>query len=184
MTEIESTQAPSTQETTGITPTEGMIQSLIPHYIEGDRKAQYLGYLIAGFSKHESVKLTGLHPKTLERWTNGDPDFVEFVSKIPEVRESLGNKLLDIEFTRNFKLILSKDFKVLYKDAVKVPLTLAEEEYLMTIRKFYTPQHLIYLRQLLAGGDKAEEAFDYTKAVLEIRLSKETISGKIPKADR
>jgi len=158
---------------TGLTKTEGMVQSLIPHFLEGDRRAAYLGYLIAGFSRIEAKRLTGIHDKTLTRWTQGDPDFVEFVSKIPDVRQKLSNQLLDIEYTRNFKLVLSKDFKVLYKDATGKLLTEQEQQYLQSIRKFYTPQHLVLLRQLLSGKDDTGEAFDFTRTVLEIRLSKE-----------
>jgi len=166
------------QEVTGLSPTEGMVQSLVSHYIEGDLKATYLGYLVAGFSRIESKRLTGIHDKTLTRWTQGDPAFVEFVSKIPDVREKLSNQLLDIEYTRNFKLVLSKDFKVLYKDAMGKPLTEPEQQYLQAIRKFYTPQHLLMLRQLLSGKDGSGEAFDFTKSVLEIRLSRETGSKR------
>ena len=166
------------QEVTGLSPTEGMVQSLVSHYIEGDLKATYLGYLVAGFSRIESKRLTGIHDKTLTRWTQGDPAFVEFVSKIPDVREKLSNQLLDIEYTRNFKLVLSKDFKVLYKDAMGKLLTEPEQQYLQAIRKFYTPQHLFILRQLLSGKGGSGEAFDFTKSVLEIRLSKETGSKR------
>jgi len=161
------------QDQTGVSPTEGMIQSMVSHYIDGDNKATYLGYLVAGFSKIEAKRLTGIHDKTLTRWQQGDPDFVEFVSKIPDVREKLSNQLLDIEYTRNFKLVLSKDFKVLYKDAVGKPLSESEAQYLQSIRKFYTAQHLIMLRQLLSGKDETGEAFDFTKSILEIRLTRE-----------
>lgn len=161
-----------TKEETGITATEGMVQSLIPHYLEGDRKAAFLGYLVAGFSKHEAVKLTGIHKKTLTRWYQ-DSDFVSFLDQLPDVRQKLSDQLLDIEYTRNFKLILAKDFQVLYKDATEQPLTMSEMEYLRNIRKFYTPQHLVMLRQLLGGKDESGEAFDFTKTVLEIRLSQE-----------
>lgn len=167
------------EKQTGLTTTEGMVQALLPHYMEGDKKATYLGYLVAGFSKHEAVKLADIHKKTVTRWTQGDPDFVDFVNKLPEVRKELGDQLLDIEFTRNFRLVLAKDFKILYKDATGKLLSDQENNYLQTIRKFYTPQHLVALRQLLVGGDGAEQAFDWTKAVLEIRLSREEFHGKI-----
>jgi hypothetical protein len=167
------------QEVTGVSPTEGMVQSLVSHFIEGDNKATYLGYLIAGFSKIEAKRLTGIHDKTLTRWQQGDPDFVEFIAKIPDVRERLSNQLLDIEYTRNFKLVLSKDFKVLYKDATGKPLSEQEGQYLQSIRKFYTAQHLIMLRQLLSGKDESGDAFDFTKSVLEIRLSRETGRARV-----
>ena len=168
-----------TTEQTGVSPTEGMVQSFIPSFIEGVKKATYLGYLIAGFSRIEAKRLTGIHDKTLTRWTQGDPDFVAFLEKIPSVRKDLSNQLIDLEYTRNFKLVLAKDFRVLYKDAIKEPLTDQEQSYLNTIRKFYTPQHLGMLRQLLAGNVAVkEDALDWTKTVLEIRLSKEESHGK------
>jgi len=54
------------------------------------------------------------------------------------------------------------------------PLSEQEGQYLQSIRKFYTAQHLILLRQLLSGKDESGEAFDFTRSVLEIRLSRET----------
>lgn len=165
-------------EQTGLSPTEGMVQAMLPLYMDGDKKATYLGYLVAGFSRVEAKRLTGIHDKTLTRWTQGDPDFVAFVAKIPDVRKDLSNQLLDIEYTRNFKLVLAKDFKVLYKDATGKTLNEQEQQYLAIIRKFYTPQHLALLRQLLAGDGKVgEDALDWTKTVLEIRLSREETRG-------
>lgn len=164
-------------EETNNTPTESLVQSLVPYYIDGDKKAAFLGYLVAGFSKHDAARLTGIHFKTYHRWVDSDPAFVEFMAKIPDVRHKLSDELLDLEFTRNFKLVLGRDFKVLHKDATGQELTEAEQQYLLAIRKFYTPQHLVMLRQLLSGQDESGKAFDFTQTVLEIRLSKETRRG-------
>jgi hypothetical protein len=167
------------QEVTDMTPAEGMVQSLVPLYLEGDKKAAFLGYIVAGFSRAEAQKLAGIHRKTLTRWTQGDPAFNEFLAKLPEIRKSLSDQLVDIEYTRNFRLVLNKDFKVLFKDAMGKYLNEEEVEYLKVIRKFYTPQHLLLLRQLLSGdGQAKEEMFDWTKTVLEIRLSREEASHK------
>ena len=152
--------AEDTEEVTGVTTAEGMVQSLIPLYLDGDKKAAFLGYLVAGFSKAEAQKLAGIHRKTLTRWTQGDPAFVDFLAKLPTVRQGLSDQLLDIEFTRNFRLVLSKDFRILYKDAVGKQLTEQEAAYLLAIRKFYTPQHMVTLRQLLTGeGKDKDDAF-------------------------
>jgi len=161
-------------EATGITTAEGMVQALIPLYLEGDKKAAFLGYVVAGFSRAEAQRLAGIHRKTLTRWTQGDPAFVEFLTKLPEVRKDLSNQLLDIEFSRNFRLILSKDFKLLYKDAMGKMLSEEEHAYILAIRKYYTPQHLIAMKDLLVGDNKSkEETFDWTKTVLEIHVKKE-----------
>ena len=154
-------------------PTENIAQALLPYYTEGDKKSDYLKYIIAGFSKMEAVKLTGVHLKTVHRWEE-DPVFMALLEKSrSEFRDELANKLVDIEFTRNFTLTLQKDFKVMFKDAIGEELTDTEAKYLVAIRKFYTPQQYAMVKQLTTkNGDGA--AFDFTKTVLEIRLSKET----------
>src|SRR4030042_7022176 len=98
---------------TEVTSTEGIAQSLVPHYLEGYKKAAFLGYLVAGFSRGEAAKLVGIHRVTVARWEL-DPLFTAFLDQLAEKREQLSNQLLDIEYTRNFKLVLAKDFKVLF----------------------------------------------------------------------
>ncbi len=159
------------------TPTESIAETLLPYYTEGTKKAQYLKYIIAGFSKTEASKLCklGKYPhKTVHRW-EADPVFMALLEKSrTTLRDELSNKLVDIEFTRNFMLVLQKDFDVLFKDALgEEALTKDEFAYLSLIRKFYTPQQYAMIKQMAVGGGP-DGAFDFTKTVLEIRLSKET----------
>ena len=56
---------------------------------------------------------------------------------------------------------------------IAAELTEKEQEYLLVIRKFYTPEQLTRIRQLVSGKDDSGEAFDFTKTVLTIRLEKE-----------
>jgi len=157
-----------------VTTTEGIAQSLINYYADGGKKARYLSYLVAGFSITESVTLAKVHLKSIKRWREEDSNFIELEQKaLGELREQLSNQLIDIEFTRNFRLILAKDFQVLFKDAQEKPLTDKEQQYLLTIRKFYTPEQLARIRQLVSGKDDTGEAFDFTRTVLTIRLEKE-----------
>ena len=159
--------------TSEVTTTEGIAQSLIPYYMDGGKKARYLSYMIAGFSIMESVKLAKIHLKTVKIWRNTDPKFKELEDSTPELRRELADHLIDIEFTRNFRLVLAKDFEILFKDATDQLLTEKEQAYLLVIRKFYTPEQLIRIRQLAGGTDNTGEAFDFTKTVLTIRLEKE-----------
>jgi hypothetical protein len=163
-----------------ITTTEGIAQSLIPYYTDGGKKARYLSYLVAGFSVMESVQLSKIHLKSVKRWREEDPNFKVIEDKTTsELREQLSNQLIDIEFTRNFRLVLAKDFQVLFKDAVGQLLTEKEQQYIMLIRKFYTPQQLAMIKQLVGGdGETADKAFDFTRTVLTIRLEKEEGSGR------
>lgn len=158
------------------TPTESIAETLLPYYTEGTNKAKYLKYIIAGFSKTEAAKLCKLgkyHLKTIHRW-EADPIFMALLEKSrTTLRDELANKLVDIEFTRNFMLVLQKDFDVMFKDATGETLTKDEFAYLSLIRKFYTPQQYAMVKQMATGGGP-DGAFDFTKTVLEIRLSKET----------
>lgn len=161
------------------TTTEGIAQSLIPFYTDGGKRARYLSYLVAGFSTMEAVKLAKIHLKSVTRWRESDPQFVDIETKATgEFREQLSNQLIDIEFTRNFRLILAKDFQILFKDATGVLLTEKEQQYLMVIRKYYTPQQFAMIKQIVGGDGKSTEAFDFTKTVLTIRLEKEQGSIK------
>jgi len=163
--------------TNEVTTTEGIAQALLPYYTEGDKKSDYLKYIIAGFSKMEAVKLTGIHLKTVHRWEE-DPIFSALLEKSrTDLRDTLANKLVDIEFTRNFSLVLKKDFNVLFKDATDTTMTEDEKDYLKLIRKFYTPQQYAMVKQMVSGNGESQGAFDFTRTVLEIRLSKETHGG-------
>src|SRR4030042_2646891 len=109
------------EEVTGITPTEGMAASLLPIYIEGGKKARYLSYLVSGFSIMEASKLAKVHYKSVLRWRQ-DPQFLDTEQQcVGELRKKLSNELLDLEFTRNFRLVMAKDFEILFKDAQGLP---------------------------------------------------------------
>jgi len=155
------------------TTTENIAQSMIPYFTDGTKKAKYLSYLISNFSVMESCKLAKVHYTTILNWRKIDPQFVEVENSIPKLRKDLANNLVDIEFTRNFRLILAKDFEILFKDAQGLALTDKEQQYLLTIRKFYTPQQFAMIKQLVGGNGKSEEAFDFTRTVLTLRIEKE-----------
>jgi len=160
-----------------ITPTEGAAQSLINYYADGGKKARYLSYLVASFSVMEAVKLAKVHLKSVKRWRE-EPAFMELEQKaLGELREQLSNQLINIEFTRNFRLVLAKDFQILFKDAQDKVLTEKEQQYLLVIRKFYTPQQLIMIRQIISGKDLSGDAFNFTNIAIKISLEKGEQSG-------
>ena len=55
-------------------------------------------------------------------------------------------------------------------------MTVGEQDYLKLIRKFYTPQQYAMVKQMVSSNGDGT-GFDFTKTVLEIRLSKETHIG-------
>ena len=140
-----------------------------------DKKAAYLSYRISNFSSRESEKLANVSRKQVMRWRESDPQFRHLEGEgLPGLRDSMSNKLLDMQFTRNFRLVMEKDFRVMYKDATGEPMTASELRYMEKIRQHYTPQSLAAVRQILNGGT-IEQPFDFTKLVMEIKREQITI---------
>jgi hypothetical protein len=152
-----------------LTETESIAQSFIPTFSDDSKKATYLSYLIANFTHREACQLTPVSEKQVRRWKDADEGFERLcTSGLNELRKQFANQFIDMQFTRNFHLILQKDFRILYKDALGKPLTDNETRYLEKIRQHYTPQSLAMVKQLLGGGT-VEQPFDFTKLTLSIK---------------
>lgn len=134
------------------------------------KRADYLAKRVCYFSVRESCQLAGIHEKSVRRWRESDPAFMELDTVgITKLREYLSASLVDIQFTRNFHLVLAKDFKVLYKDATEPEtMTKADYAYLEKIRQFYTPQALAAVKGILSGKS-GDEPFDFTKMVVTLQ---------------
>jgi len=155
-------------------------RSFLPAFAEEDsKKSEYLGYRLCNFSRHQAIELTGIHPKTLSRWKE-DANFALIDGEsMSFLRTQLANDYLDMQFTRNFHLVLQKDFRILYKDATTPHDMLPSEvEYLNKIRQHYTPQSLAMVKQMLSGGT-VDQPFDFTK--ITISVQKETQQIKFEK---
>ena len=169
-----------------MTETEEMAHSLLP-MIQGDggtgKRADYLSKRVANFSMRESCKLSKVTEKSVHRWREADAHFNYLDTEgLSELRKSLGAELLNMEFTRNFHLVLEKDFKILYKDAVGGALTEDEKTYLLKIRQHYTPQSLAMVKQLLGGGT-VEQPFNFTDFVFTMKREKITEQIQIRQGD-
>jgi len=153
-----------------------LARSAMPAFEEEDtKKSLYLGYRLSNFSRSQSLELTGIHRKTVARWREADSNFAFIDGEgISDMRKTLANEYLDMEYTRNFHLVLQKDFKILYKDATNQSLTPCESEYLAKIRAHYTPQSLAMMKQILGGGTM-EQPFDFTKLTISIRRERESV---------
>lgn len=147
-----------------------LARSALPAFDEEDtKKSLYLGYRLSNFSRLQSVELSGIHRKTLARWTEADPNFAALDGEgIGEYRKRFASEYLDMQFTRNFHLVLQKDFKILYKDATGQQMSPNEVDWLSKIHNHYTPQSLAMIKQLLKGGT-VEQPFDFTKLTISIR---------------
>ena len=155
-----------------VSETKSIAESIVPTFADGGKKADYLSYRITNFSFREACQLAHVSEKQVHRWRDSDPNFNHLdTDGLSELRKSMANQFLDMQFTRNMQLVLQKDFRVLYRDALGLQLQPSEVEYLSKIRQFYTPQALAMVKQLVGGGD-IKQPFDFTRMVMSIQERK------------
>ena len=161
---------------TEIGKTEDIAQALIPYYPEDSRKSRYLSYRVCGFTLREARDLVGITESSIRRWRKEDAEFAKLdTSGLSQLKEQLSAKYINVEFTRNFHLVLQKDLKVLIK-SIKEPimLTSQENQYLLKLRAFYTPQQFAIIQQLV--GEATGEGFNFTELIFQIRREREEIT--------
>ena len=148
---------------------EDIVQSIMELSMDS-KKAQYIGYRASGFSMREACALINVHQKTISRWREGDIEFVKAEANISELRKKLGIEYARVEFLRNYRLVLEKDFRIIAK-SLRQPndVSKTENDYLLKARGHYTPQQLETMERLLSGGAKEEEAqFNFTDFVVKL----------------
>lgn len=151
---------------------EHIAQSLLP-WNRDDSKARYLSYRASGFSIREALHMIGNAQSTLSLWRH-DPQFVEIENNIQQIAQKLRTEYTSLEFTRNFRLIMEKDYQVLKASLAKdAELTRDEQSYLLKMRGFYTPQQLQIIEALVQGELEGGNKFSWTEAVLTFRKIEE-----------
>lgn len=140
--------------------------SLIP-WRKDDNRAKYLGYLACGFNVEEAVYMLGLNIEWLKEQRQDD-DFCTFELKVPEIRKELCKEYIELDFFRNFRMVLEKDYRIL-KEALDFNGTglmhSQDHQYLLKMRSAYTPQQLQILEQVMRGV--GEEGFNFAKWIAE-----------------
>ncbi len=140
------------------TPEVSITSAIIP-FVYSDDRAKFLGYRACGMSIREALQLVGKSKPTLSFWRK-DPIFVETENRIPEYRKELSKEYVEIEFFRNFRLALEKDYRILTralnppKDAqgFEIPMTKQDHDYLIKMRSQYSPQQLQVLEVIISGN--------------------------------
>jgi hypothetical protein len=157
---------------------EDIAQAVVPKTddsYQSEKKHRYLSFRVAGFSIKEACELARVTLSGVRHWRNTDEEFANLDgSGLSEIKKQLSAEYLNIEFTRNFRLALLKDYNVLLK-SIKAPdsLSIQETRYLEKARQFYTPQHWALLQQLI--GESSGDEFSWNKLVLEIRREREEV---------
>jgi len=163
---------------------ESIPRAIVPWNRDDDR-SRYLGLRSSGFSIREALGLIGKAKSTLSMWRH-DPVFLDLENRIPELRKTLALEYTSLEFLRNYRLILEKDFRVI-KGSLMRKVVLGDDgrssitsqdsqdfQYLLRARAHYTPQQLQAVEQLFSKGNGKEE-FNWTDFVLTLSRTKEEV---------
>jgi hypothetical protein len=119
-----------------------------------DKKREYLSYRLCGFGRLETCKIVDLHVRTVNNWCLEDPEFKKIEkTNLLELRKQFSKHIALFEFTRNFRLVLDIDTRVINKVRARgmVGLTKEEREYFIKMRGMYTPQQFQVLEDLFQG---------------------------------
>jgi len=175
------------------TPKEvAVATSLIP-WRKDDYRARYLGYLACGFMPEEALYMLGLSMSWLEE-VRQEAEFSTFELQVPEIRKELSKEYIELDFFRNFRMVLEKDYKVLRislgleegKDGKVVSLSPYDQQYLLKMRSNYTPQQLQILEQVVSGTGGDFNFAEWTRRNQDIITSVEisrTETVKVEKGD-
>lgn len=152
---------------------EKIAQSIVP-FARDDARARYLGLRASGFTIREALRLIGKAQSTLSAWRH-DETFSDLETRLPELRRELALEYANLEFLRNYRLILEKDYRVIKDslDKTKV-LTTQDHQYLLKLRSHYTPQQLQVIEVLYSAG-KQGQGLDFTNFVLTMARTKEEV---------
>lgn len=142
-------------------PKEVSVATTLIPWRKDDNRARYMGYLACGFNTEEALYMLGLKVSWLEEQRE-DADFSAIEVRVPEIRKELSREYIELDFFRNFRLVLEKDYRILKKSVELpdgVPLAKQEHDYLLKLRSAYSPQQLQILEQVMKGVGASEFNF-------------------------
>jgi len=138
--------------------------ALIP-YRRSDDRAKYLGWVCCGFSDEEALYVLGLTRSWLAE-ARQDSKFTDLEERVPELRKDLSREYTEMDFYRNFRMVLEKDHRILRKSLemelvedeetgqmVPAEMSPYDQQYLLRLRSAYTPQQLQLLEAVVSGSD-------------------------------
>ncbi len=151
-------------------------RGLLPYTPGESAKQEYLALRACGYSIRESYSKVGVHHRTIERWREDDAKFAYLDGDgLAELRKTLANKVIYIQYLRNYYAVLHKDMVILEKPAEE--LTKEEHIYLVRMRAHYTPEQLRILEVLASDEASAPRAF--ADVVKELRDRSVTLTEKL-----
>ena len=138
------------------TEEETVAQGILPYLPGSAAKQEYLALRACGYSVREALVEVKVSQRTIERWRKDDALFAHYDSiGLAELRRVLGNKVILVEFTRNYHKILKKDLDVLNKTLDQ--LTEVERQYLNRRTAHYSPEQLERLQRIAKTGQVSDK---------------------------
>jgi hypothetical protein len=169
---------------------ETAIASTVIPWPYDDNKGMYLGYRACGFSFREACRAIGVGKSTVSNWRAEDPEFVKLELDLPNIRKQLAKDYVELEFLRNFRLVLEKDFRIIQKSLGNIMETNPEtgraevaemgkydQEYLLKMRGQYTVDQMKALEAVVGqqGGLSFTELLQDIDVVGLQRTQTETV---------
>lgn len=175
-------EEPKSLKVTTHSEQESIAQSLLPWNFD-DARARYVSLRCCGLTIREALKYMQYAHSSLSHWRE-DPEFIKIEADLPNLRKQLSLEYSNVQFLRNFTLIMEKDYRVIKKSLEKdSELTKQEQEYLIKARTHYSPQQLQIVETLISA-ERNNNDFNFTEFVLEthkleerVRVTKTTLSS-------
>jgi len=132
--------------------------------------------------------LIGKAKSTLSHWRK-DEKFLALEDNLPELRKTLALEYAALEFLRNYRLVLEKDYRVVRGSLTKkyrldtegnrheIDMNAQDFKYLLQMRSHYTPQQLQAIEQLFGRGNGEGKETNWTDFFLT--LSRKTVTEEI-----
>ncbi len=172
-----------------VAPAEESIPRAIVPWNRDDNRSRYLGLRASGFTIREALNLIGDAKSTLSHWRK-DPVFLALENRLPELRKDLALEYAGLEFLRNYRLVLEKDYRVLKESLTKrtrklevegkeieIPEGMSSQDfqYLLRLRAHYTPEQLRNIEQLFGKQSDQNPMTNWTDFFLTISRTKEEV---------
>ncbi len=137
---------------------EEALLSRIPLQSGSQKKALYLSYRATGFPVRQACDLAEMSLEDLHRWRKQDSQFKLFeTEKLHELQATVGSDVVRLEFMRNFRMVMKKDFLTIRKALFdEENLTDAEWKYFLLIRRHYTPNDMLALEKAISPESHPE----------------------------
>lgn len=133
------------------TPDHEAVLAMLPSLFGVSDKATYLGYRALGFTPAQALQILELPEDQITYWKNTTPEFLQFeAEQLPVLQSTVSTELIRLGFLKNMAMFVAKDATLIRKSLAQFgELSKREFDYLMAVRKHYTPNDMYNLDKAL-----------------------------------